>query len=81
MAIDVSVEGVDLSTDRTCDEMDLDRNDDFGITAGVGYNAGLIGATLLFTEGMTEIFADENAPQGRNRTISLVGTIRIPIIG
>ncbi len=81
VAIDVSVEGVDLSTDQTCDEMNLDRNDDFGITGGLGYNAGLIGATLLFTEGLTEIFADENAPQGRNRTISLVGTIRIPIIG
>ncbi|MDE2806596.1 MAG: hypothetical protein OXN18_15755 [Gemmatimonadota bacterium] len=81
VAIDVSVEGVDLSTDQTCDEMGLDRNDDFGITAGVGYNVGPLGATVLFTEGLTEIFADDNAPKGRNRTISLVGSIRIPILG
>lgn len=81
VAIDVSVEGVDLSTDQTCDEMGLDRNDDFGITAGVGYNVGPLGATVLFTEGLTEIFAEDNAPEGRNRTISLVGSIRIPILG
>lgn len=81
VAIDVSVEGVDLSTDQTCDEMGLDRNDDFGITAGVGYSVGPLGATVLFTEGLTEIFADDNAPEGRNRTISLVGSIRIPILG
>ncbi len=81
VAIDVSVEGVDLSTDQTCDAMNLDRNDDFGVTAGVGYNVGILGATLLFTEGLTEIFADDNAPEGRNRTISLVGSIRIPLAG
>ena len=83
VAIDVSVEGVDLSTDQTCDALSLDRNDDFGITAGVGYNVGLLGVTLLFTEGLNEIFADagENAPAGRNRTLSLVGSIRIPLSG
>ena len=83
VAIDVSVEGVDLSTDQTCDALSLDRNDDFGITAGVGYNVGLLGVTLLFTEGLNEIFADagENAPEGRNRTLSLVGSIRIPLSG
>ena len=83
VAFDVSVEGVDLSTDQTCDELSLGRNDDFGITAGVGYNFGLLGATLLFTEGLTEIFADagENAPPGRNRTLSLIGSIRIPLSG
>lgn len=83
VAIDVSVEGVDLSTDQTCDALGLDRNDDFGITAGVGYNVGILGATLLFTEGLAEIFADagDNAPEGRNRTLSLVGSIRIPLIG
>ncbi|MDE2982467.1 MAG: hypothetical protein OXU74_14845 [Gemmatimonadota bacterium] len=83
VAIDVSVEGVDLSTDQTCDALSLDRNDDFGITGGVGYNVGILGVTLLFTEGLTEIFADagENAPEGRNRTLSLVGSIRIPLSG
>ncbi|MCY3545737.1 MAG: hypothetical protein OXH49_02565 [Gemmatimonadetes bacterium] len=83
VAIDVAVEGVDLSTDQTCDALGLDRNDDFGITAGVGYNVGILGATLLFTEGLNDIFADagENAPAGRNRTLSLVGSIRIPLSG
>ena len=81
VTIDVSAQGIDLSTEQTCDEMDLGTNTDFGITAGAGYNLGLLGVTLLFTEGMTEIFADDNAPGGRNRTISLVGSIRIPIAG
>ncbi len=83
VAIDVAVEGVDLSTDQTCDALGLDRNDDFGITAGVGYNVGILGVTLLFTEGLTDIFADagENAPAGRNRTLSLVGSLRIPLSG
>ncbi|MCY3679136.1 MAG: PorT family protein [Gemmatimonadetes bacterium] len=83
VAIDVAVEGVDLSTDQTCDALGLDRNDDFGITAGVGYNVGILGVTLLFTEGLNDIFADagENAPAGRNRTLSLVGSIRIPLSG
>ena len=83
VAIDVAVEGVDLSTDQTCDALGLDRNDDFGITAGLGYNVGILGATLLFTEGLNDIFADagENAPAGRNRTLSLVGSIRIPLSG
>lgn len=81
VAIGVSVEGVDLSTDQTCDALGLDRNDDFGVTAGVGYNFGLLGATLLFTEGLTEIFADVDGLEGRNRTVSLVGSIRIPLSG
>ena len=83
VAIDVAVEGVDLSTDQTCDALGLDRNDDFGITAGVGYNVGILGVTLLFTEGLNDIIADagENAPAGRNRTLSLVGSIRIPLSG
>ena len=81
VAIDISADGIDLATDRSCDEMDLDPNPDYGITAGAGYNVGPLGATLLFTEGLTEIFANDNAPDGRNRTISLVGSFRIPIGG
>ena len=81
VAIDVSVSGIDMSSEQSCDEMNIDTNTDFGITAGAGYNVGLLGVTLLFTEGLTEIFASDNAPEGRNRTISLVGSVRIPIAG
>lgn len=81
VVIDVSVEGTDLSSEQDCDEMSIDPNTDFGITAGAGYNIGPLGVTLLFTEGLTEIFANGDAPEGRNRTISLVGSVRIPIAG
>ena len=61
--------------------MRIDTNTDVGITAGAGYNVGLLGLTLLFTEGLTDIFAGDDAPQGRNRTISFVGSVRIPFAG
>ena len=79
VAIDVSVEGRDLSTDRTCDELMIERNIDYGIVGGVGYSLGPLGVTALFTEGMSEIFADDSGPEGRNRTISIIGSLRIPI--
>lgn len=81
VAIDVSVEGVDLSREQSCDDMRIDTNTDIGITAGAGYIVGPLGVTVLFTEGLTEIFASDEAPEGRNRTISLVGSVRIPIAG
>ena len=81
VAIDVSVEGRDLSTERSCDEMELDTNDDVGIVGGAGYRLGPLGVTLLFTEGLSDIFSNENAPEGRNRSISLTGSIRIPMVG
>jgi len=81
VAFDVSAEGIDLSTDRTCDEMNIATNDDLGVTVGAGYHAGLVGLTLLVTEGMSEIFAGDDVPSGRNRTVSLVGSIRIPLSG
>lgn len=79
VAIDVSVEGRDLSTDQTCDELSIERNIDYGIVGGVGYNLGPLGVTALFTEGLSEIFADDTGPDGRNRTISIIGSLRIPI--
>lgn len=79
--IDVTVEGIDMSREQSCDDMRIDTNTDIGITAGAGYNVGLIGVTLLFTEGLTDIFASDGAPTGRNRTISLVGSVRIPLAG
>ena len=81
VAIDVFVEGIDMSSEQSCDDMGVDTNTDVGITAGAGYNVGLLGVTVLFTEGLTEIFAGGNAPEGRNRTISLVGSVRIPFAG
>ena len=81
VAIDVSVEGRDLSTERSCDEMELDTNDDVGIVGGAGYRLGPLGVTLLFTEGLSDIFSNENGPEGRNRSISLTGSIRIPMVG
>ena len=81
VAIDVSVEGRDLSTEQSCDEMDLDTNDDVGIVGGAGYRLGPLGVTLLFTEGLSDIFSNDNAPEGRNRSISLTGSIRIPMVG
>ena len=81
VAIDVVVEGIDMSSEQSCDDMRVDTNTDVGITAGVGYNVGPIGVTLLATEGLTDIFAGDNAPTGRNRTISLVGSVRIPLAG
>ena len=42
--------------------MRIETNTDYGITAGAGLNIGILGITLLFTEGLTEIFA------GRKRT-------------
>ena len=59
--------------------MRVDTNTDYGITAGAGLNIGLLGIALLATEGLTEIFTGDNAPTGRNRTISLVGSFRIPL--
>lgn len=79
VAIDVSVEGIDMSSEQSCDDMRIETNTDVGITAGAGYNVGPLGVALLFTEGLTEIFAGDNAPTGRNRTISLVGSVRIPL--
>ena len=79
VAIDVSVEGRDFSTDQTCDELSIERNIDYGIVGGVGYNLGPLGVTALLTEGMSEIFADDSGPEGRNRTISIIGSLRIPI--
>ena len=79
VAIDVSIEGIDRSREASCDDMRIDTNTDYGITAGAGLNLGLLGVTLLATEGLTEIFAGDNAPTGRNRTISLVGSFRIPL--
>ena len=76
VAIDVSVEGRDLST---CDDLSIERNIDYGIVGGVGYNLGPLGVTALLTEGMSEIFADDSGPEGRNRTISIIGSLRIPI--
>ena len=81
VAIDVSVEGIDMSSEQSCEDMRVETNTDYGITAGAGYNVGLFGVTALFTEGLTEIFAGDNAPTGRNRTISLVGSFRIPLAG
>ncbi len=81
VAIDVSVSGIDMSSEQSCDEMNIDTNTDFGITAGAGYNVGPLGVTVLFTESVTEIFASDDAPDGRNRAISLIGSIRIPIAG
>lgn len=81
VAIDVSVEGIDMSSEQSCEDMRIEANTDYGITAGAGLNVGLLGVTLLFTEGLTEIFAGDNAPDGRNRTISLVGSFRIPLAG
>lgn len=81
VAIDVLVEGIDLSSEQSCDDLRIDTNTDVGITAGAGYNVGALGLTLLFTEGLTEIFAGDEAPEGRNRTISLVGSVRIPLAG
>lgn len=81
VAIDVVVEGIDMSREQSCDDMGIDTNTDVGITAGAGYNVGPIGVTVLFTEGLTEIFAGDDAPDGRNRTISLVGSVRIPFVG
>ena len=81
VAIDVSAAGIDLSSDQTCDEMNIETNDDLGVTVGAGYDAGLVGVTLLVTEGLSEIFAGDDAPPGRNRTVSLVGSIRIPLSG
>jgi hypothetical protein len=78
VAIDVAVEGIDMSSEQSCDDMGIERNTDLGITGGAGYNVGPLGITLLFTEGLTEIFAGDDAPEGRNRTISLVGSVRIP---
>ena len=49
--------------------------------AGAEVNEGGAAGRLLFTEGLTEIFAGDNAPDGRNRTISLVGSFRIPLAG
>ena len=79
VAIDVSIEGIDMSREQSCDDMRIETNTDYGITAGAGFNVGLLGVTLLFTEGLTEIFAGDDAPDGRNRTISLVGSFRIPV--
>ena len=45
----------------------------------MGYNLGPLGVTALFTEGLSEIFADDSGPEGRNRTISVIGSLRIPI--
>ena len=81
VAIDVSLEGIDVSSEQSCDDMRIDPNTDVGITAGAGYNVGLLGLTLLFTEGLTDIFAGDDAPTGRNRTISFVGSVRIPFAG
>ncbi|MCY4400785.1 MAG: hypothetical protein OXE96_15810 [Gemmatimonadetes bacterium] len=81
VALDLSVSGISSLIDQSCDELGVTTNREFGVTAGAGYNLGPLGATLLFTEGLTEIFADDNGPSGRNRTISLIGTIRIPLIG
>ena len=81
VAIDVSLEGIDVSSEQSCDDMRIDTNTDVGITAGAGYNVGLLGLTLLFTEGLTDIFAGDDAPEGRNRTISFVGSVRIPFAG
>lgn len=81
VAIDVLGEGIDMSREQSCDDMGIDTNTDVGITAGAGYNLGPVGVTLLFTEGLTEIFAGDDAPEGRNRTISLVGSVRIPFVG
>ena len=81
VAIDVSVEGIDMSSEQSCEDMRVETNTDYGITAGAGLNVGLIGVTVLFTEGLTEIFAGDNAPDGRNRTISLIGSFRIPLAG
>lgn len=81
VAIDVVVEGIDMSSEQSCEDMRVDTNTDVGITAGAGYNVGPIGVTLLATEGLTEIFAGDNAPTGRNRTISLIGSFRIPLAG
>ena len=81
VAIDVSVGGTDMSSEQSCDQMNIDTNTELGITAGAGYNVGPLGLTLLFTEGLTEIFASDDAPEGRNRTISLVGSVRIPFAG
>ena len=81
VAIDVSVSGIDMSSEQSCDEMNIDTNTDFGITAGAGYNVGPLGVTVLFTESVAEIFASDDAPDGRNRAISLIGSIRIPIAG
>ena len=79
VAIQVSVEGRDLSSEQTCDELSIERNIDYGIVGGVGYNLGPLGVTALFTEGLSEIFADDSGPEGRNRTISVIGSLRIPI--
>lgn len=79
VAIDVAIEGIDMSSEQSCDDMRIDTNTDVGITAGAGYYVGPIGVTLLATEGLTEIFASDDAPEGRNRTISLVGSVRIPL--
>ena len=79
VAIDVSIEGIESSSEQSCDDMRVDTNTDYGITAGAGLNIGLLGITLLATEGLTEIFTGDNAPTGRNRTISLVGSFRIPL--
>ena len=81
VALDAVFEGAEVSSKQNCDGMSIDTNTDFGITAGAGYNVGSLGVTLLFTEGLTEIFASDDAPEGRNRTISLVGSVRIPIAG
>lgn len=79
VAIQVTVEGRDLSSDQTCDELSIERNIDYGIVGGVGYKLGPLGITALFTEGLSEIFADDSGPEGRNRTISVIGSLRIPI--
>jgi len=81
VAIDVSVEGIDMSREQSCADTRVETNTDYGITAGAGVNVGLFGVTVLATEGLTEIFAGDNAPTGRNRTISLVGAVRIPLAG
>lgn len=79
VAISVTVQGTDMSLDRTCEEEMLDPNTDIGVTAGAGYHFGPFGVTALFTEGLTDIFGADAAPEGKNRTFSVMGTLRLPL--
>lgn len=75
---EIQAEGARFSQSESCEDLDYEAGVDLSAVAGLGTRFGSFGATLLYTEGLTNTLREE---EGRNRSVSLIASYRVPLFG
>lgn len=76
--LQIQAEGASYSDSESCEDLSYQAGVDLSAAAGLGTRVGAFAATVLYTEGFTQVIRDED---GRNRSISLIASYRVPLWG